>query len=376
MNGKERVIHAIKKDLNAGPPFDLGSTCNTTITKKAYINLERALGIKDDKIKILSQPLQIVDINEEILVKLGVDTRGLFGKSEDTNNFFDSGMIDEWGIKYRPVHDNMGEIRYYEMIEHPLSKIESIKEIEDYILNLQISQTKFKDLREKAKKLAQVGKYAIVGHAGDTAIFENSWYLRGMDNFFIDLMLNRKVAEAILEMLTNIQSHKLSRYLDEVGDYLDIVVIGDDLGGQQGPLISPELYKKVVKPFHKKYISLIKSKTNAKLLFHCCGAISQFLPDLIDIGVDIINPVQVIAANMDPKQLKNEYGKELVFWGAIDTQWVLPKGNVQNVREEVNTRIEQLHDNGGYIVSAVHNIQDDVPPENILAMADAIKEWR
>lgn len=244
MNGRDRVVSALNRDLEGGPPFDLGSTWNTTITRNAYLNLKKALKIEDDKVKVLSLPLQIVQLEEEVLVKLGVDTRGLYAAGETADTHPKHGeFVDTWGIKYRPAYNEKGELRYYEMIEHPLSKAESLREIEDYFSKLQGGGNKFGGLRKRAQELTQEGQYAIVGHPGDSGIFENSWYLRGMNRFLVDLLLDRKMAEAVLEFLTDLQMEKLSRYLDEVGEYLHVVAVGDDLGGQQAPLISPQLYQ-------------------------------------------------------------------------------------------------------------------------------------
>ena len=146
------------------------------------------------------------------------------------------------------------------------------------------------------------------------------------------------------------------------------------LADQRGPMISPELYRRFIKPRHRRYFDAIRARTSAKILFHTCGAVTRLLPDLIDIGVDFLNPVQVSAAHMDTAVLKREYGNKIGFWGAIDTSRVLPMGTVEQVRAEVGKRIHDLAPGGGYVLAAVHNIQPDVPPQNILAMFDACIE--
>jgi uroporphyrinogen decarboxylase len=225
-------------------------------------------------------------------------------------------------------------------------------------------------LREKAKRLREETDFAVVGHMGDTSIYQLCWDLRGMEQFFMDLLINKKMAKAILEEAYRIQARKMEIYLREVGEYLDVVCVGDDLAGQTGPLTSLELYREMVLPYHSAYFSLIKSKTRAKLHLHTCGAIQEFIDALVDIGVDIINPMQVSAKGMDPAYLKKKFGNKICFWGGIDTQKLLPRGTAEDVAENVITMWNLMHENGGYVLGAVHNIQDGVPPENIAAMFD------
>jgi uroporphyrinogen decarboxylase len=164
-------------------------------------------------------------------------------------------------------------------------------------------------------------------------------------------------------------------YLEAVGDCIDVVVVSDDLGGENGPLISPELYRELVKPAQKKLWQFIKSNTEAYLFLHSCGSIYRFIPDLIEIGVDILNPIQVAAKDMDTRRLKDEFGDKLIFWGGIDTQRILPFGSPEDVESEVKKRIADMAPGGGYVLTAVHNIQAGVSPENICMMYDAARKW-
>lgn len=193
--------------------------------------------------------------------------------------------------------------------------------------------------------------------------------------FHRPILITKKFAHALMEKIYEIQSTKMELYLKEVGEYLDVVSTGDDLSGQSGPLISLELYRKMIKPYHRKYYKTIKDNTDAKLLMHSYGSAHHFFDDFIEIGVDIVNPVQVSAVGMDPLKLKRKYGDHLVFWGGIDTQNVLPNGSPLEVKEEVHKMIKILGRNGGYVLCAVHNIQPDVPPENIVALYDAAAEY-
>jgi uroporphyrinogen decarboxylase len=161
-------------------------------------------------------------------------------------------------------------------------------------------------------------------------------------------------------------------FCDEVGDLVDVVMIGDDLAGQSGPLFRPDLYRRVVQPRQKRLVQYIRSRTKAKIWYHTCGACAAFIPDLLDNGIDILNPVQISAAGMDPASLKARFGDRLAFWGgAIDAQHVLPIATPETVREHVRRNLEIWKPHGGYVFNNVHNIQAGVPPENIVALYDA-----
>jgi uroporphyrinogen decarboxylase len=198
--------------------------------------------------------------------------------------------------------------------------------------------------------------------------------LRGLDTILMDLLVNPDFVHALLERLLEINMIATGRFLDAAGGYIQVFKASDDLATQQGLMMSPESYRTFLKPVHKKYFDLVKSKTKAKIFFHSCGNIAEILDDLIEVGVDIINPVQV-SALPDTAELKKRFGDRVVFWGAIDTQRVLPYGSPGDVAEEVKKRIDDLARGGGYVVAAVHSIQADVPPQNIVAMAEATRRY-
>jgi uroporphyrinogen decarboxylase len=191
----------------------------------------------------------------------------------------------------------------------------------------------------------------------------------------MDLMQNEKFAQVLMDKILNFQIRLLENLFKEIGSYIDVIKIGDDLGAQNALLISPKSYRKLIKPRHKKLISFIKKKTKAKVLLHTDGAVYSLIEDLIEIGVDILNPLQVSAKGMDAKRLKKEFGDELCFWGGIDTQKILPQGSTKEIEEEVKRIIDELAPGGGYILASVHNIQPDVPPENIYAMYQAAQKY-
>ncbi|RPI49428.1 MAG: hypothetical protein EHM56_12385 [Chloroflexi bacterium] len=202
-----------------------------------------------------------------------------------------------------------------------------------------------------------------------------SW-LRGYEPFYIDLAANPDFITTLLDRLVDYKCAYWERALAEVGDMVDAVVEADDLAGQHGMLLSPRTYRRLIKPRHARLFSFIKAQAPVKLFFHSCGAVRPIIHDLIEAGIDILNPVQVSAAGMDPRELKREFGRDLVFWGGgVDTQQVLGTGSPQQVRDDVRRNVEALAPGGGFVFAAVHDIQANVPPENIVAMWEAWREF-
>jgi len=200
--------------------------------------------------------------------------------------------------------------------------------------------------------------------------------LRGMERWFLDTMENRAFCEALIDRTAQYWVDWMTGFLGEVGDVLDVIMIGDDLTGQDGPLFSPRFYREVVRPRQKRVIDVIKKNSRARIWYHTCGDCSEYIPDLIDMGIDILNPVQINTRGMDPKVLKAAYGKDLVFWGGgIDSQRVLPFVSPEKIREEVRKNLEVLKPGGGYVFNNVHNIQPGVTPQNIVAMYEAAYEF-
>ncbi|MBP1777148.1 MAG: putative methyltransferase [candidate division NC10 bacterium] len=203
--------------------------------------------------------------------------------------------------------------------------------------------------------------------------FEQGWALRGFENFYTDLVAEPEFAEALMQGVADYQIALYEHILAEVGPYVDVVMVAEDLGSQDGPLISPHTYRGMIKPVQKRIWHFIKSRTNARLFLHSCGSVRRYIPDLIELGVDILNPVQVAAAEMDPAELKREFGKDLTFWGGgCDTQRVLTFGTRDDVEREVRLRIRELGPGGGFVFNQIHNIQPGVPAENIVRMFDTV----
>jgi uroporphyrinogen decarboxylase len=232
-------------------------------------------------------------------------------------------------------------------------------------------------LRDAARALYEDTDYAIMLNAG-VSLFETAQYLCRTDQLLLELLTERAKVETLLDRLLELSLAKLEVLLEAAGPYVHVIKINDDFGIQAGPMISPKLFREVFKPRHKEIYDFIKQKQpDMHILLHCDGSIYPLIPDLIEIGLDILNPVQTSTANMDPVQLKREFGQDLAFWGGgIDTQYILPWKTPQEVADDVRRNVEILAPRGGFIFSHIHNITPDVPPENIVAMFDAFGEVR
>jgi uroporphyrinogen decarboxylase len=228
-------------------------------------------------------------------------------------------------------------------------------------------------LRERAQKLHETTDYAVVLSAGAGPVHLGQW-MRGFGEWLTDLLENPAFIEALMDRIADYWVAVVDRALKEAGDFIDIVCWGDDLGTQHGPQVSPDLYRRLIKPWHKRMVEAVK-RHGKPVHYHTCGSVVTLLADFIDLGIDVLNPVQVSATGMDTRRLRKEFGHEIAFWGAIDTQAVLPRGTPEDVRNEVKRRLTDLAPGGGYVLCAVHNIQPEVPPENIEAMYQAALEF-
>jgi uroporphyrinogen decarboxylase len=230
----------------------------------------------------------------------------------------------------------------------------------------------FEDLRRKAREFHDQTEFGVVGNLC-VHVFAAGQALRGLETFMMDLALNKTFVHHLLDSLVDAYLPRVDRYVEAVGQYVDIIELNDDLGSQNGPQISLEMYREMIKPYQKRLWQHLKQRSGKPLLLHSCGSVYDFIPDFIEIGVDALNPVQVSAAKMDTAQLKKEFGEDLVFWGGgCDTQTVLSRGTPAQVRQEVRRRIDDLAPGGGFVFCQVHNIQAEVPPQNVLAMYEEV----
>lgn len=381
MNLRERVLAEVNHQEPDHVPIDIGGTDVTGINIRSYKRLIKFLGIEiKDPIPILDTVQQLADISEIVLERLSAHCRGVYPSTsskwqfqlkEDKDNEW---FTDEWGIRWRKPKSSG---YYFDLAYHPLAG-KNKEEMMKYPLPDPEDPARYVGFLEKIKQIHDEGKYAVIvsGITGGGAMEMASW-LAGFDNFFTALVKDPNWADALLDRILEIKLRFWEITLNKAGKYIDIISESEDLGIQDRLMISPRSFQQHIKPRLRQLISGIKSVApQVKVLLHSDGAILPILPDLIEVGVDILNPVQVSAKGMgNTKFLKKEFGKDLVFWGGIDTQQVLPFGKPGDVQEEVLRRIEDLAAGGGYILASVHNIQGDVPPENIIAMVDAWQKY-
>ena len=368
MTSRERVKCALNHEKPDRVPTDLGGGVST-LTYGAYARLIDYMGIKEPKGEI-GEFKVMVGIDEDILEQLEVDFRHIFMKAPkgwEPKVFDDGTFEDEWGIRFRDVG------YYTEMIGHPLQDA-SIDDLDSFHWPDFTDKSRVEGLREKAESLYNNTDYALAAGSVGGRIFEQAQWLRGMQQFLEDLIINQEFVETLMDKLVEIQKEFFDLYLDAIGEYIEVIVMGDDLGTQDNLLISPKTYRTLIKPRQAEVYSYVKDKTDAKIMHHTCGAAYPFIGDLIEIGVDILNPIQPLAKGMDREKIKRDFGDKLCFWGGIDEQKVLPFGGVQDVINEVKRAIKALNGNGGYILSAAHNIQPDVSPQNIIALFKAAVE--
>ena len=362
-------------------PFDLGGSVLTGIHERAYRRLREYLDLPGVEIEIEDDKQQLARVHEDVKQRLGVDVYGVnpgpargFKKPRWSEDGYDK-TRDEWGIEWWKPQD--GGL-YYDMRAHPLADVDSVEELAKVPWPDPLDPGRFDGLAERANELMNTKQVACLLGRNAPGIFEIALWMRGLENYYCDLIANRPLAEALLDVLCEIKMKYWARALELVGENVTMISEADDLCGQSGPLIDPDLYREVIKPRHTKLFAFIRkhARTDVKIFYHCCGAVASVIPDLIESGIDILNPVQVSAADMDTRELKRAFGKDITFYGGgVDTQRVLPRGTPAEVRDEVRRRIEDLAPGGGFIFNTVHNIQADVPPENVLAMWEAMREF-
>ncbi|MGC8879373.1 MAG: uroporphyrinogen decarboxylase family protein [Anaerolineae bacterium] len=381
MNSRERILTALQHREPDRVPIDLGGTDFTSICKGAYIDLMRYLGREPGEIVLVNIVEQLPALDEAFLDEvIRADTRQVRerGSSRWTLQIEDQGeylsYVNEWLIRLR-MPKRCGH--YFDLVEFPI-KEPTREALETFPWPDPSDPARWEGLEAEARRLYENTTYAlVVGCVFGGGIFEFPQYLRGMEAFLTDLLLHPGFADELMERITEILIEAYSRMLEKVGPYVQVVSVCDDLATQIGPMISPQLYRERIKPRQKRLIEAIKAHTRAYVLYHGCGAAREFLPDLIEIGVDIFNPVQVSARGLeDTADLKRTFGRDLVFWGGVcDTQHMLPFGTPEQVRDETRRRLDDLMPGGGFVAAPVHNIQDGVPPENIMAMFETIHEY-
>jgi uroporphyrinogen decarboxylase len=370
MSSRERVITTLEHRQPDRPPVDLGGTVSG-IHKVAYASLIKTLGI-DLPVRVDPRDVQqLAKLDEPILRRLGVDFRHVCLKSVpgpggiELNSSGRPCFVDEWGITWgRNLH-------YYDMVDHPL-KDATIEDLEWYPWPDPGDPRRFEGLQEEVEALHHYTDYAIQADAFFGGIYEAAWWLRGFEAFTIDMYRRPEFASLLLDKLQVLYFNFYTRYLDIVGPYAQIFDYNDDIGMQTGPLLSPTIFRKFLKPRYAEIFKLIHSKTRAKIFMHTCGSVRKLIPDLIEIGLDVLNPIQPLASGMEINGLKRDFGERLSFHGGVDIQRILPNGSSIEVEAEVKRVIEVGGRGGGLILAGAHNIQADVPPRNVLSMFNAV----
>lgn len=370
MNSRQQVLSAINHEPIEGKfPLDLGGPISG-ISKIAYD------GYLQEYASILYPSLlcdkfqQLACIHEEQLKAWKVDTRhiraGFQGTDIDEHHYFDG-----FGVKHRSVYSpHYDQIIYFDQIDWPLKDSRKIEDIDNFNWPT-LKEGKIEEAYSKAKFFNDQDEYAIILDAPTGGVMESATWLVGLKAFFTDLYSNYEFFDHLLETITfDLFIPYWKKVLNEegLGDLIDIVLIGDDFGMQDRMIISPRLFRKLVKPKLKAVVSKIKESSNAKVMLHSCGSIYPIIGDIIEIGFDILNPLQPKAQDMDHKKIKSKFGKKLCFHGGIDIQQVMPRGTQEEVQQEIYRVINTLgSDNTGYVMATAHNILADVPADNIKA---------
>ena len=379
MTARERVLTAINHEQPDRIPLVIGVSNATGIKMKPYQGIKRLAGIQAPDNYMYDWPeLGTAEIDEQTMLRLHSDVRGVLDlepadilparRDRDPH----SDCFDSWGGGQMEI--TPGD--WFPGI-HPLAEARTVEDLDNYPGWPDMNDpSRVAHVRETARRLAADNEFAIMATPWLLFPFERAHAMQGMEGFLLNMAMDPDFARALLEKIAGYCKQLMGHFLEELGDNVDIIKIGDDLGIQKGTMISPRMYRDIIKPVHADFIEFIKARTDAKVLFHSCGDVAPLIGDFIEIGVDILNPIQTSAGSIsDLPALKRQYGDNIVFCGAIDTHRILPFGSVAEVRDEVKRVMQMLGPGGGYMVGAVHTVMNDVPPENVLAMVDAVKEF-
>ena len=384
-------------------PVDLGSSTVTGISAIAYNNLKKHLGIEKPT-RVFDVVQQLASVDMEVIDLFSVDALDINMISTETGEWYNVELQD--GSKaqfpgwYRPVKDkdgswytvdNEGTIlsrrasgaAFYDQMYFPYENgypvnlndlNKALKKI-SWVVHSHASNLNAGELREKLIKLKESTGKALV-MSGGVKLLELGFFIRRMDNFLMDLMTDELKLTEMLDILVDMHLAGLEKKCATLGDIVDVIRFGDDLGMTSGPFMDLDTFRKHFKPRYKILCDYVKKRTGMKIFMHSCGSVRQFIPDFIDVGIDILNPVQTNCHEMDPVSLKQEFGKDIVFWGGgVDTASILNRGTPEDVRMDVLKRCDIFSKDGGFVFAPIHNILSEVPPQNIIAAYDAVREF-
>lgn len=407
MNSRERVLAAIRHEEADRVPIDVGGTGVTGINLVAYGRLKRHLGLTGTRARVFHTWIQAPEIEPAIAERLHSDTvtlpRYRMSLGVPNAEFKPWTFVDgtEFLVPagFSPTKNEFGDFEWYEhgvklaeapgegthgfsLRYHPLREATTPEEIDrwfdtydgNFVARIHVSDEELTWAREFARRLRETSDKAIVADYFGT-VLENAQGIIGWDTIYMHMISKPSLAHHFFERLAHELVTGITRYLQAVGEYIDVFMFGDDIGHQRGPMMKVDIYRKFVLPGHRAAFQAVKENSQAAIFFHTDGSVMPLLPDLIDAGLDCFNSVQTDAANMDGMELKRRFGKNITFWGGgVDTHRILPFGTPEQVREDVRRRMKIFGPGGGYVFASIHNILGDVPPENILAAFDAAYE--
>jgi uroporphyrinogen decarboxylase len=411
VNSRERVIAAINHQQPDCVPVDLGSTPSSGISAIAYNRLKKYLEYDNIPTRVYDVCQQVAQIDIELVDHFGIDVLDI-GRMFNTENsawydvILSDGSKAQYPLSFRPVQQADGSWLAYGPDGTCLAKMPVGATFFDQALFPWVNgyPSNFKNLAADIGKVQwaafahspwdhaserdfwdQMRKKAItLRNSTDKALmlvigcnlFEWGTFLRRLDNFLMDIVLEQEQVERFLDALMELHMDALAKACDALGDVVDIARFGDDLGIDTGPFMSPVIYRKLFKPRHTRLCEYVKKNSNMHTFLHSCGSLYDLIPDLIEAGFEILNPIQTSCKDMDPTTLKREFGKDITFWGGgADTRHVLNNATPSEVKRHVKERLEIFSPGGGFVFNTIHNIMPDVPPENVVAMFEMIKEF-
>jgi len=399
MTPRERVLAALRHEQPDRVPLDLGGTESSGMTAMAYNAFRAHMGLPQGRTQVYDTYQQIACIEQDLREALEIDTVPLLMEPREWKPFaLPDGSPCEIPGKWDPVREENGDLVvkdasgqavarmpaggfYFEPVNPPLAAVTEAAELDEHAEAISsfdwpsYADESYAEMTARAKHLYEETDYCVVANFM-CHLLAAGQILRGFEDFMVDLMVQKELAHSLLERLTEAYCRRADEYFAAVGDYVQVVLVNDDLGTQGGPMLSPECYREMILPYQRRLFAYVKAAApEAFVLLHSCGSVREFIPDLIDAGVDALNPIQVSAAGMETGELKRDFGDRLTFWGGgCDTQRVLNSGTPAEVAEEVKRRVGDLSPGGGFVFCQVHNIQSDVPPENVAAMIEALRE--
>ena len=397
MTSKERVIAAINHEETDKVPVDLGGSIQTTIHAYAYAELKKALSINTGHVEIMDTFILAAIVEDSVREALQIDTIPILCPEDGLgvrNDVFKREWIMPNGLKVM-VSEDFDAVKqpdgsylltrdgfkfklpddgyYFDPVRYVLQEATSIHDIDQMFDFSGYGEREAVYFRKQAEKLKGTDKLVM----GDVFASFSAEDHFGYEKAFMNLLIDRELTIYFIERLTEMFIRNFDLFFDAVGDIADIMMMHKDMGQQEGPIISLEIARDVFFPFFKKFVSHVKEKSNYYIMMHNCGSIYQFLPDLIECGIDIINPVQITAKDMEPEKIKSEFGTDICFWGGgVDTQYVLPFGTEEDVRRQVRENAEIFSKGSGYVFNPVHCIQANVPARNIITAFDEINRFK